>query len=172
MLDLNLDGEPDDLDGGVHTGFDYGLHTAGGPVVVVGTDVGGTVRVYHPNDPARFDAITPFVGFSGGVRVAGADLTGDGVPDLVVGAFAQDGDGKAYVFDGQSGKLLHTLAPPQAAGNSAFGWAVARVGDLNKDGIPDILVGAPYTTVDQVTVQGRAYVFSGHDGTALPGVPA
>jgi len=151
--DVNQDGTPDLLIGA------FGQEGSGKVFLFSGKD-GRLLQTFQA--PQRQIG----AGFGWAVASLG-DLTGDGVPDLVVGAFAQDGEGKAYVFDGHTGKLLHTLAPPPAAGNSAFGWAVAGVGDLNKDGIPDILVGAPYTTVDQVTVQGKAYVFSGHDGTLL-----
>lgn len=105
-------------------------------------------------------------GFGWAVASLG-DLNADGSPDLIVGAFAQDGEGKAYVFDGQNGKLLHTLTPPQTSGGSAFGWAIAGTGDLNKDGVPDILIGAPYLMVNKIAVQGRAYVFNGKDGKLL-----
>jgi len=93
------------------------------------------------------------------------DLNGDGTPDFAVGAFAQDGTGRVFICSGHDGKLLRTLSPP--AGGSTFGWSVASVGDLNKDGLPDILVGAPYTNVGKNAVQGQAYVFSGKDGTLL-----
>jgi len=101
-----------------------------------------------------------------GWAVAGlGDLNGDGTPDFGVGAFAQEGAGRVFIFSGRDGKLLRTLTPP---GDSVtFGWAVASIGDLNKDGLPDILVGAPYTKSGKNAVQGQAYVFSGKDGALL-----
>jgi FG-GAP repeat/FG-GAP-like repeat len=93
------------------------------------------------------------------------DLTNDGIPDIAVGAFAQEDIGYVYLFNGSDGKLLRTIAPP--AGSLAFGWSLSAAGDVNKDGIPDIIVGAPYTTVGENTVQGRVYVFSGKDDSLL-----
>ena len=57
--------------------------------VIVGTDIGCEtgpfVRVIDPDD--GFDRITPFFAyepsFRGGVRVYGADVTGDGEPDII-----------------------------------------------------------------------------------------
>jgi hypothetical protein len=94
-------------------------------------------------------------------------LANDDAPQLVVSAFAQDGEGRVFVFNGKDRAPLQTLAPPPSAGNGAFGWTVARAGDLDKDGTPDILVGAPYTTVGAIPVQGRVYVFSGLTGMLL-----
>jgi hypothetical protein len=71
------------------------------------------------------------------------------------------------VFDGHTGKVLHTLAPPQTSGGASFGWSLASVGDLNKDGVSEVLIGAPYTMVEKIAVQGRAYVFNGKDGKLL-----
>lgn len=105
-------------------------------------------------------------GFGWSVASLG-DLTGDGVRELIVGAFAQDGDGKVFVFNGRDGTWLRTLSSPHPPSGAAFGWSVASAGDLNKNGIPDILVGAPYTTISEISVQGRAYAFSGQDGTLL-----
>jgi FG-GAP repeat protein/VCBS repeat protein len=151
--DVNKDGTPDLLIG------------------AFGQDGGGKVFIFSGKEGTllrTLQAPQRQVGAGFGWAVASlGDLTGDGVPEVVVGAFAQDGDGKAYVFEGQQGKLLYTLAPPPTAGNSAFGWSVARGGDLNHDGIPEIVVGAPYTTLGKVSVQGRVYVFSGKDGALL-----
>ncbi len=52
------------------------------------------------------------------------DLNGDSTPDFGVGAFAQEGAGRVFVFSGHNGKLLRTITPP--AGSFAFGWAVGR----------------------------------------------
>ena len=151
--DVDKDGTPDLLIGA------FG-QDGGGKVFIFSGKEGTLLRTLQA--PQRQVG----AGFGWAVAALG-DLTGDGVPEVVVGAFAQDGEGKAYVFEGQQGKLLYTLAPPPTAGNSAFGWAVARGGDLNQDGLAEIVVGAPYTTLGKVSVQGRAYVFSGKDGALL-----
>lgn len=97
-----------------------------------------------------------------------ADVTQDGINELVVGAPAQDGGGRVFVFNGRSGSLLRTLMPPPESSGMAFGWAVAAISDLNTDGAPEILVGAPHSNEgEQATKQGRVYVFSGQTGTLL-----
>jgi FG-GAP repeat protein/VCBS repeat protein len=151
--DVNADGTSDLLIGA------FGQDDNGKAFICSGKD--GTLL--H-----TFQAPQPQLGGGFGFAVASlGDLTGDGVPEVIIGAFAQDGDGRAYVFDGHTGTRLYTVAPPQSAGNSAFGWSVAAAGDLDHDGLSDFVVGAPYTTVGKVAVQGRAYVFSGKDGHLL-----
>ncbi|HKB16317.1 MAG TPA: integrin alpha, partial [Planctomycetota bacterium] len=54
-----------------------------------------------------------------------------------------------------------------SAGSDQFGWSVSGVGDVNGDGVPDILVGSPFANPGGLADAGRATVFSGSDGTAL-----
>jgi hypothetical protein len=102
-----------------------------------------------------------------GLSVSGAgDVNNDGYDDLIVGA-ARDwsGDpwaepGRAYVYSGQTGGLLHTFTAE--ATYDVFGWSVSGAGDVNDDGYDDLIVGAPGHHFD-----GRAYVYSGSSGSIL-----
>lgn len=78
-----------------------------------------------------------------GASVAGAgDVDGDGRVDLVVGApFTNAGAGAMHVFSGLDGSLLLSVTGPSG---SEFGSAVAGVGDLDGDGLDDVLVGMPF----------------------------
>lgn len=158
--DVNADGAPDLLIGA----FGYGGTGA------LGHGGGGRAFVFSGKDYKLLYALQPpqsqtGAGFGWSVAALG-DLTGDSTPEIIVGAFGQDGEGKAFVFDGRSGKLVRTLAAPESLGGS-FGWSVANAGDLNSDGVSDMLVGAPYSTVGTTTVQGHVYAFSGKDGKLL-----
>lgn len=159
--DINRDGVPDLLIGA----FAYGGTGA------LGYGATGRAFVFSGKDGKLIHTLQApqlqvGAGFGWSVSSLG-DLTGDSVPELLIGAFGQDGEGKVFIFNGQSGKLVHTLAPPQPPSGAAFGWSVADAGDLDKDGVSDVLVGAPYSTVGQTTVQGRVHVFSGKEGTFL-----
>ena len=83
-------------------------------------------------------AVTPFPGFKGAIRVAAADVTGDGTPDLIVGA----GPGAApavKVYDGVTGALVYSFFPFE----SSFSGGVYVAGaDFDGDGKAEIVVGA------------------------------
>ncbi len=72
------------------------------PLPRVVTAVGDMVTVRNPTDGSA-RTFVPFPGFS--VNIASADLTGDGVPDVVVGA-GPGGGPHVRVFDGASGAEL------------------------------------------------------------------
>jgi hypothetical protein len=78
----------------------------------------------------------------------------------VVGA---PGEGRVYVFSGANGALLYSIISPKADLLPSFGAAVAGGQDLNKDRVPDIVIGAPL----QAGYRGAAYVYSGTDGTLV-----
>jgi hypothetical protein len=110
-----------------------------------------------------------------GCSASGAgDVNGDGYDDVVVGAWWEDPGpspldaGRAYVFDGQMGNLLHTLVSPNEEYSGFFGISVSGAGDVDRDGYDDVVVGAcredPEVSPDWA---GRAYVFDGQTGTPL-----
>ena len=51
----------------------------------------------------------------------------------------------------------------QAIGDT-YGWVGAAIGDINSDGLSEFIVTAPYYGA---AANGRAYVYSGGDGTLL-----
>lgn len=97
--------------------------------------------------------------FTGPALSSGADLTGDGVDDLLVGlgvSFNPGARPATYIIGGS--KEAFTRGPllgPHAVSLGGAGDAVA-IGDINGDGKPDLVTGAPNTTDG-----GTVYVFFG-----------
>lgn len=94
------------------------------------------------------------------------DVSGDGLADVVVSApwyqVAGASVGRVYVFQGSDGSLLRTFTGTFTDG--LFGYALADVGDVNGDGVPDLAVGAPHSGASSV---GKVYVYSGSDGQLI-----
>ena len=100
------------------------------------------------------------------------DINKDGTPDILVGAPYHDvgknlEQGMAFVFSGVDGKLLYELHDPFPRPYAAFGMVMTETSDVNLDKVPEILVGAPYQTVDEYHVQGEVFLFNGQDGRHL-----
>ena len=86
--------------------------------------------------------------FIGATLSGGDDLTGDGADDLVLGAGYADG-GTVYVFAGPMSASVAladahaTLRSTSGRYEDQLGGGVATAGDLDGDGVLDLLVGAP-----------------------------
>jgi hypothetical protein len=149
-------------DGGVEVAVGAPLANAGsGPVGQVQVFSGLTgALLYAFNGTAIADGL--------GFRVAGAgDVNGDGVADGIGGAPGADPSGmpeagQAFVWSGATGALLTALDGSASA--DFFGWSVAGVGDLDRDGLADVAVGAPFVDVGGfagLIDAGQVRVFSG-----------
>jgi hypothetical protein len=86
------------------------------------------------------------------------DTNRDGVHDIISGAPGTTGPGRAYLYSGTTGRLLHTWEG--ARPGDQLGSAVASAGDQNHDGYDDVLVGAQSDDSAGENA-GAAYVFSG-----------
>ncbi len=105
---------------------------------------------------------SPAQGLGAGTADAG-DVNMDGINDIIVGGTGS-GPGHAVVYSGVDGSVLLELVGENTG--DAFGFAVAGAGDVNGDGHADVLVGAPGNNTTGAG-SGRAYVFSGLDGTLI-----
>ena len=111
------------------------------------------------------------------------DINGDSLSDLIIGAPAAGSltEGEAYVLFGRAGGLgasywLDNLF--NGVGTDGFvirgesfgsetGISVASVGDINRDGLGDIIVGAPAIDSSE-TASGRSYVLFGRSSNYGP----
>lgn len=94
------------------------------------------------------------------------DLDGDGCGDFVVGAPQNVGPGRAYVISGATGEYLFDPLVGDATGVSFGVLFSSGPGDVNRDGTNDIFVTDIANTANGAST-GRAYVFSGVDGSPI-----
>jgi hypothetical protein len=152
--DVSGDGIADILIGSPRSSGVQNSRLNSGEVAVVlgGVDLPATFQVR--NAAHTFYAATESARL--GTSVAVADLDGDGVGDIVMGAPEADapgsGEGGVFVFYGgarladDSSFDLATVRPDISIWGAETGARLGRAlatGDFNGDGIPDLAVGAP-----------------------------
>lgn len=130
---------------------------------------------YAPLLPTAKDFANPFVEDVKVIREFDGDSTGDqfgwiarsigdvdhdGAEDFVTSAPTKSiggaNAGRVYAYSSRSGKLLWSA---DGKPGEQLGTGVESAGDVDGDGIQDVIAGAPYS--------GRTYVYSGKDGHVL-----
>jgi len=137
---------------------------------------GGQVHLYSGKTGAELMSVPgrregEMLGFS--VTAAG-DWNGDGITDIAAGApgawTGVSGDTSAvYVFSGADGSLLRMFdGADYAEPEAAFGFSLASGKDVNGDGFPDLVVGAPADDCGSTVYRrGAVYMISGRTGSVL-----
>ena len=115
--------------------------------VGAGAGSNGLVNIYDAKTNAVISTITPFgTSYTGGVRVATADVNGDGIDDLV--AATASGAGRVMIFDGATGATIGDFTP----WTKSTGGAFVATGDVNGDGRADVVVGSGAGVAPEVRV--------------------
>ena len=179
--DVNGDGIDDVILGA--GGASPGFPLAGESYVVFGSDQGFAASLSLTDLAVGGGLVITGVddyGVSGRSVSRAGDLNGDGLDDVIVGAphssSVPGGIGRSHVLFGDAQGFPGSLALSTLDGRNGFtmvgggeadyaGLSVSTAGDLNGDGIDDVIVGAPGSTIN---ILGRSYVVFGR----LDGFPA
>ncbi|HEX2607684.1 MAG TPA: FG-GAP-like repeat-containing protein, partial [Flavisolibacter sp.] len=170
--DLNNDGYTDLIAGAP------GYNSNRGRAYIFFGKKGGFTTQAAPASPAAAtvpDIILPgpagVNSFFGASVASGGDVDGNGYPDILVGAYGYLGTGAVFVYYNYNTGL--DIANPQiltqAQAGAQFGFSVASAGDMNSDGVSDIVIGAPGTDFS-FTDEGSAHIFFGKAAAPLAAV--
>jgi len=175
--DINGDGLADLIVGAL--GADPNGSESGSSYVVFGKSTGFTATLalssLNGSNGFRLDGVAAY-DFSGFSVSAAGDINGDGIGDLIVGAYLADPNGNSfsgssYVVFGKNTGFPATLALSSLNGSNGFridgvaasdrsGFSVSAAGDINGDGLGDLIVGA-YGADPNGNYSGSSYLVFG-----------
>ena len=150
--DLDRDGIPDIAVGA--NGDDTGGESRGAIHIMFMNPTGGVKSTVKISDTSTNGPFLDDYDYFGTSVTSIGDLDRDGIPDIAVGANGDDIDvnnrGAVHImFMNTNGSVKSTVEinstttnGPSLSNNDEFGTSVTSIGDLDRDGIPDIAVGA------------------------------
>nr|MDZ8132359.1 hypothetical protein [Nostoc sp. DedQUE07] len=116
------------------------------------------------------------------------DINNDGIDDLIIGAGYTDPNGNSYTgqsyvvfgrtnlgsggslnlssLDGTNGFLINGIA----VGDNSEGISIRNAGDINNDGIDDLIIGAPAAKPNGIRNAGQSYVVFGERNLGSGGI--
>ncbi|BAZ47897.1 putative outer membrane adhesin [Nostoc sp. NIES-4103] len=177
--DINGDGF-DDLIIGARFADPNGEENAGQSYVVFGSSTGlsASLNLSSLNGSNGFVINGIDAGDRLGFFVSGAgDINGDGIDDLIIGAYGadpsgQENAGESYVVFGSTSGFSASLDLSSLDGSNGFvinginagdysGGSVSNAGDINGDGIDDLIIGARFADPNGQENAGESYVVFG-----------
>ena len=143
-------------------------------ITIVATDIAGnkteksiTVSVKNSAQGFSINGVNA-LDFSGSRISSAGDVNGDGLDDLIISATGVNNDtGRSYVVFGKINSTAINLSSI-AAGTGGFsingeknGSSVSTAGDVNGDGLDDLIVGASSVGINGNAQVGKSYVVFG-----------
>ncbi|MBW4660299.1 MAG: FG-GAP repeat protein [Drouetiella hepatica Uher 2000/2452] len=174
--DVNGDGIDDLIIGA--TGADPNGSGSGQSYVVFGSrnGFGSALNLSTLNGSNGFRINGIAAGNYSGTSVSNAgDVNGDGIDDLIIGALGADPNGsdsgQSYVAFGSRSGFAADFTPSTLNGSNGFringiaagdtlGTSVSGAGDVNGDGIDDLIIGARFADLNGID-SGQSYVVFG-----------
>ncbi|MBF0098960.1 MAG: FG-GAP repeat protein [Magnetococcales bacterium] len=176
--DVNGDGW-DDLIVGAAYADPNAISAAGSAYVIFGNSTGFSADFPLSSldgiNGFRLDGVAADDRTGRSVSTAG-DMNGDGFADLLIGAQRADvngtDSGACYVVFGKSSSFAPSLELAALDGSSGFridgmaagdkfGFSANGAGDVNGDGLDDLIIGAKYADPNGVNAAGTSYVLFG-----------
>jgi hypothetical protein len=177
--DINNDGINDIITGAFRADPN-GIENAGEAYVIFGSENGFPASLdlsgLNGNNGFTLNGIDVSDGAGLPVSTAG-DVNGDNIDDIIISAFRGDPNGnnnagEVYIVFGRDTGFPPTLELSQLNGLNGFtitgaeagdllGFSISSAGDINNDGLDDIIIGAAFADRNGFETVGEAYVIFG-----------